>query len=190
MGKDTKLTDYEIRANYAKKYGLPSDSRAYDMGKLISEILLLLVLSTVTIESVPTIVAFMIYSFIQILGSKAIKYARYEDDKKFTEGLINDIANYFITELLTRGLIKATDKTNILNLLKDKLKKLWDKIERYILDNIGQPVRQANGTIIFKKYNGDTATPEEFYEYVLKNFRKKGPIRVLIQYDILRETQI
>ncbi len=166
-------SDYEIKNRYAGLYGLPSDSHAYNIGKLISEILLLFEISAITIEGFPAIVTFLLYSAIQILASKTIKYARFEDNKKFTDGLINDTANYFLTELLTRGLVKVGDKTIVINALKEKLSELWKGIENFATKHVGKPISLANGTIAFKQYNGETATPQEFYERVLRNYYKK-----------------
>ena len=122
-------TDYDIRNKYGKIYGLPSDSKAFDFGKLISEIVLLMSIPVVTLESFPLTIAFLINAAIQILGSRAMDYARYKDDKKFTDDLLSYSLDYFVNILATHGLLKGIDKNKILEIIKPKLNTLWEKIK-------------------------------------------------------------
>ena len=64
---------------------------------------------------------------------------------------------------------KIGDQAKLLKELEKRLQKLVDELAE-ILPNT---IRQADGTVVLKGYNGDTATPEEIAEQIIRNLRKR-----------------
>jgi len=163
------LTPYETDNLYGKVMGLPEDGGAYNTGKIIGELILFIILPEVTVARFPLISNLLLTVLYQsIIDSTTHSIIDHGVSKNLIPDVINGIAMGLINALATHGLLRGLDSSVLFRNLQQKLQKLMNELA----ESFGKPIVQNNGTMVLKKYNGDTATPEEVAERILSNLRK------------------
>lgn len=164
------LTEDEINNIYARIQGTPSNSMASKIGNIVGELPQFLMLPEINVARFPAITNLLLTNMYQ----SAVTSAK---DSIIEHGISNntiidtikETAQSLLNTILLHNLLKGVDSSNILKELEKRLQKLINNLAK----DFARPVLQKNGSIVYKKYNGDTATSDEVAARILRNWRKK-----------------